>query len=364
MSTRRVTIEDVARRAGVSTATVSRTVNGTACVADGTLKRVREAIDELGFRPTPAAQNLRQRRTRNIALVTPTMLNPFFPELVAGVHPELQARGYSLLVIDTEEPEREAVRAADSRIVDGVLLVASSGEAKQPLQMPWDVPMVAIDRTPSMLEIDVVQCDNEAGARDVMRHLIGCGHTRIAHIRGPARLDVATQRARGYLDGLAFHGVPFDDRLVITGNFDEDSGFAAASALLTAPRPPTAIFAANDLMAIGAIAAAHQHGLRVPDDVAVAGFDGIHLGRYTQPALTTFVQPFAALAQKAAKLLVDAIDRRDSQAFRRPATTLTQLPGRLIVRGSTVISVPPARGQHPGHGSPTRQSDPTPAGAL
>lgn len=360
---RRVTVEDVARRAGVSTATVSRTVNGTARVAEDTLFRVREAIDQLGFRPNPAAQNLRQRRMRNIALVTPTMLNPFFPELVAGVHPELRARGYSLLVIDTEEPEREAVRAADSRVVDGVLLVASTGEARRSLQTPRDVPMVAIDRAPSMLEIDVVQCDNEAGAREVMQHLIGCGHTRIAHIRGPVGLDVATQRARGYQDALALHGVPFDGRLVITGSFDEDSGFAAASALLTGPHPPTAIFAANDLMAIGAIAAAHQHGVRVPDDVAVAGFDGIHVGRYTQPALTTIVQPVADLARRAAELLVDAIDRRDTQPVRRPVPTVTQLPGRLAVRGSTVLPAPTWHGERPVRGRPAPHSDPTPAGA-
>ena len=339
MSAGRVTVEDVARRAGVSTATVSRTINGTARVADETLRRVNEAIDELGFRPTPAAQNLRQRRTRTIALVTPTMLNPFFPELVAGVHPELRARGYSLLVIDTQEPEQEAVRAADSRIVDGVLLVASTGEPLRSLRTPRDVPMVAIDRKPSMLDVDVVQCDNRAGARAVVEHLLACGHRRIAHIRGPLGLDVAEERARGYRDALAAHGVPFTDSLVSTGSFDEDSGYAAANELLGRPHPPTAIFAANDLMAIGALAAVHEHGVRIPQDVAVSGFDGIHVGRYTHPTLTTFVQPFGALAQRAAQLLVDALDSPDTRSDPQPGParipTVTQLPGRLAVRGST-----------------------------
>ena len=300
-----MTVEDVARRAGVSTATVSRTV--------------------------------------------------------AGVHPELRAGGYSLLVIDTEEPEREAVRAADSRVVDGVLLVASTGEARTSLQTPRDVPMVAIDRAPSMLEIDVAQCDNEAGAREVMQHLIGCGHTRIAHIRGPVGLDVATQRARGYQDALASHGVPFDGRLVITGSFDEDSGFAAASALLTDPRPPTAIFAANDLMAIGAIAAAHQHGVRVPDDVAVAGFDGIHVGRYTQPALTTIVQPVADLARRGATGGRDRPPRHAARPTSRPDRDSAAGPAR----GPRLDRAPAPtwHGERPVRGRPAPHSDPTPAGA-
>ena len=294
MVERRVTVEDVARRAGVSTATVSRTINGTARVAQDTLDRVRAAIDELAFRPNPSAQNLRQQRTRNIALVTPSIVNPFFPELVASVHPEIERRGYSLLLIDAEQPEREAARVAQSRLVDGVLLVASVHGPGPDVEPSWqDVPVVAFDREPAARTSAVVQCDNVAGSAAVVDHLLALGHTRVAHLGGPAGLDVAEQRAQGFRREHEARGVPVDDALVVAGDFGEDSGFALALGLLDLPRRPTAVFAANDLMAIGAIAAFQQRGLGVPDDVSVAGFDGLELPWIAPDVLTTVAQPLA-----------------------------------------------------------------------
>ncbi len=229
--------------------------------------------------------------------MTPSIVNPFFPELVAGVHPELRRRGYSLMLIDTEEPEADAARVAESRLVDGVLLVGSvrpTRTGSSPLTA--GVPVVAFDRAPAGGGTTVVQCDNVAGATAVVEHLVAGGHTRIAHIGGPAALDVAQQRATGYRTTLAAHGLGSDDALVAAGDFSEDSGYAAALELLARGEPPTAVFAANDMMAIGAIAAFQLSGMVVPTDVAVAGFDGIHLGRYVQPTLTTYAQPIAAIA--------------------------------------------------------------------
>jgi LacI family transcriptional regulator len=338
LTQRRVTVEDVARHAGVSTATVSRTVNGTARVADETLDRVRAAIDALGFRPNPAARNLRQQRTRTIALVTPSIVNPFFPELVAGVHPELRRRGYSLMLIDSEEPEADAARVAESRLVDGVLLVGSVRPTRtgtSPLTSA--VPVVAFDRAPAGGGTTVVQCDNVAGAAAVVEHLVAGGHTRIAHIGGPAALDVARQRANGYRTTLAAHGLDLGDALVASGDFSEDSGYAAALELLARGEPPTAVFAANDMMAIGAIAAFQLSGMVVPTDVAVAGFDGIHLGGYVQPTLTTYAQPIAEIAARAVQLLLDEVDDDAPTAHRGPRARARtyRLEGALVVRGST-----------------------------
>ncbi len=342
---RRVTVEDVARRAGVSTATVSRTINGTAHVAQDTLERVRAAIDELAFHPNPSAQNLRRQRTRNIALVTPSIVNPFFPELVASVHPEAERRGYSLLLIDAEQPEREAARVARSRLVDGILLVASAhGRTAGDDAVGPHVPVVAFDREPAGASSAVVQCDNVAGSAAVVEHLLALGHTRVAHLRGPVGLDVAEQRAAGYRAAHAARGLAVDDALVVAGDFGEDSGFALTLALLDLPQPPTAVFAANDLMAIGVIAAGRQRGLQLPGDLSVAGFDGINLGRYTHPTLTTYVQPVAAIAERAVRILLDAVEAGPPApphpARRRPPTM--RLPGELVVRGSTA----PPRHRH------------------
>lgn len=336
---RRVTVEDVARRAGVSTATVSRTMNGTARVAQDTVDRVRTAIDELGFRPNPAAQNLRQQRMRTIGLVMPSRGNPFFPELVASVHPEIARRGYSLLLIDAEPPEQQAATMAGSRLVDGILLVGSvHGQVPTGIGSWEGVPVVALDRELSSPNRAIVQCDNVAGSKAVVEHLLELGHRRIAHVRGPLGLAVADQRADGYRTALHGHRISVDDSVVVTDDFGEDSGFAMVSRLLDRPDPPTAVFTANDMMAIGAISAAQNRGLNVPTDVSVAGFDGIHLGRYIHPPVTTYAQPVAAIAQRAVGLLLDAVEDDAGGGRRgtgRPAPTTLRLLGDLVVRGST-----------------------------
>ncbi len=326
----RVTVRDVARRAAVSTATVSRVVNGTARVAEGTVRRVTAAIDELGYPAAPAASHA-PSRTRHVALVVPSITNPFFPELVTGARAALARGGYSLLLVDAEDPEGEARRLARSRLVEGILVVGS--QAARPHRGPGQpaVPVVAIDRTPTSWRAPVVECDSYQGARTVTAHLAATGHTRIAHLAGPAQLDVAGRRRRGYHDALRERGLHPDPSWVIRGDFSEESGHRAALRLLEGIRPPTAIFAANDLMAIGAIAALGHAGVRVPQDMAVAGFDGIRAGRYTRPTLTTYAQPVLDMSQRAVALLLAAI--RDPAAG---AARLTPpMPGRLVVREST-----------------------------
>jgi DNA-binding LacI/PurR family transcriptional regulator len=328
---RRATVEQVARLAGVSTATVSRVLNGTATVAGATERRVREAIDQLAFRPAPQARNLRMGRTGNIALIVPSITNPFFPELMARVNSEVRARDYSLLLFDSARPEDEGVRVARSRLADGIILVGSPSAvpAWSPLEIT-DVPVVAFDRRPRMLAAPVVQVDNYRGAREVVRHLGARGHRRIAFIGGPRGVSVSAERARGYRAGLRELALESDPGIVTAGEFDEDTGYAAAVRLLAGARPFTALFAANDLMAIGAMSALRDQGVAVPGQVAVAGFDGIHLGRYVAPSLTTYAQPTAELARRAVGLLAAAI------AGPSPQLPLTlKLAGTLVIRDSS-----------------------------
>ncbi|HEY3981689.1 MAG TPA: LacI family DNA-binding transcriptional regulator [Streptosporangiaceae bacterium] len=330
---KRATVEQVARLAGVSTATVSRVLNGTAAVAGATERRVREAIDLLAFRPTPQARNLRMGRTGNIALIVPSITNPFFPELMAHVNREVRDRDYSLLLFDAPQPEDEGVRVARSRLADGIILVgspsAAAADAWSPLELS-DVPVVVFDRRPRALRAPVVQVDNYRGAREVVAHLAGHGHRRIAFIGGPRGVSVSADRARGYRAGLRAAGLAADPGIVTAGEFDEDSGYAAAVRLLRGGGGFTALFAANDLMAIGAMSALRDQGVAVPGQVAVAGFDGIHLGRYVAPSLTTYAQPTAELARRAVELLAAAIAGPPPL---RPPTL--KLAGQLVARDST-----------------------------
>ena len=330
---KRATVEQVARLAGVSTATVSRVLNGTAAVAGATERRVREAIDLLAFRPTPQARNLRMGRTGNIALIVPSITNPFFPELMAHVNREVRDRDYSLLLFDAPQPEDEGVRVARSRLADGIILVgspsAAAADAWSPLELS-DVPVVAFDRRPRALRAPVVQVDNYRGALEVVAHLAGRGHRRIAFIGGPRGVSVSADRARGYRAGLRAASLPADAGIVTAGEFDEDSGYAAAVRLLRGDGGFTALFAANDLMAIGAMSALRDQGVAVPGQVAVAGFDGIHLGRYVAPSLTTYAQPTAELARRAVELLAAAIA---GPPLLRPPTL--KLAGQLVARDST-----------------------------
>lgn len=326
-----VTVRDVARRAEVSTATVSRVVNGSARVAEGTVRRVAAAIDELGYTGEPAA-TLAPTRTGHVALVVPSITNPFFPELVTGTRAALAAAGYSLLLVDADDPEAEARRLAGARLIDGILLVGSHSAPRRRRPSQPRVPVVAIDRTPTSWRAPVVECDAYQGAWTVTAHLASRGHIRIGHVAGPAHLDVAARRRRGYRDALRERGLAFDPSWVVRGDFSEESGHRAALRLLDVARPPTAIFAANDLMAIGVLAALDGAGVRVPQDMAVAGFDGIRVGRYTSPTLTTYAQPVLDMSRHAVALLLARL--RDLSAVDVPRLT-PPLPGRLLVREST-----------------------------
>lgn len=331
-----VTVHDVAAKANVSTASVSRVMNGSAFVSDATSRRVRKAIDELGFEPNASARKLRQQQTHNIGLVVSEFSNPFFPSVISAAVNVAGENGYSIFVIAGDNPEEEVQRLVASRSVDGVLLVHSGqNPASVTALNDLRVPVVAFDRAPSELAVPLVQTDNGVGGAEVVQHLIDTGCERIAHVTGPEGLSVSVERRDAYEKTLKANGVSLDEQLVIPGDFSEQSGAAAVEKLLDLPSKPDAIFAANDLMAIGAMSSAKNLGLDVPRELAIAGFDGIAISGYVTPALTTYAQAIDDVARVCVSMLLERLQNPAAETSPDGDANTIKLKGELVVREST-----------------------------
>jgi len=323
-----VTIKDVARRANVSVATVSRALNGHHNVATAVRERVLGIAGELQYRPHHAARSLSSRRTHTIGVVLPDLHGEFFSELIRGIDGVARERGLHLLVSSCHgHPEElgEAVRAMRGR-VDGLLVMSPFVDDAGLLRdcLSPALPAVFVNSRLPEAGHRALSIDHYGGARTMMRHLVGCGYRRIAFIAGPEDNADARERLRGYHDALVdLHGArPW----VLQGGFDEASGHAAGRRLLTSMKRPDAVFAANDMMALGCLFAFSEAGIRVPDDIAVAGFDDIPLARYVHPALTTMRVDIADLGTRALRALLDPDSPLDA--------TVT---ATLAVRASTQV---------------------------
>ena len=324
------TIVDVARRARVSPSTVSHVVNGTRFVSADARARVQRAIDALGYRPNGLARSLRRGQSRTLGLILPDSANPFFAEIGREIETSAFERGYSVVLCNTEndrEKERLYVNVLVRNQVDGIILVAT-GNRSNLLQslLPGKLPLVILDREASSPGLDSVIADHFSGGLLATHHLASLGHRRIGCIAGPSRLSSSEQRVRGYRKALERSGLCVEEDLIRQGDFHPQSAWSAARTLLSLPRPPTAIFACNDLMAFGVLRAADELGRRVPRDLAVVGYDDIELSRYSIPPLTTVVQPKREMAQEALRLLT----RRIGAGSRKPERRL--LPVSLEVR--------------------------------
>jgi DNA-binding LacI/PurR family transcriptional regulator len=332
----RPTIYDVARLAGVSTATVSRSLNGTGQIAPGTRAAIDAAVEQLGYRPNTIARSLVTKSTQTIALLLPDITNPFYAALVSGIQQRALEAGYTTLLCTTEgDPEREEqyLSLLRAKQVDGVLV---DGLVLPPDRVARFVadgfPIVCLDRDVDSAAVPLVQVDNRLGARLATEHLLSLGHARVAHVAGAPELGISEERVAGYREALAEAEIEPDPALVVVGSFTLEGGYEAAKSLL-AGGSPTAIFAANDLSAIGVINAIVESGRRVPADVSVVGFDDLLLSAYTTPPLTTIHQPALAIAERAMQLLLDLSNGRQVRRFRH------LLEPALVVRGSTA---PPA----------------------
>ena len=326
-----VTIKDVARRANVSVATVSRALNGHQNVADEVRKRVLSVADQMRYSPHHAARSLSSRRTQTIGVVLPDLYGEFFSELVRGIDQVAREQGLHLLVSSYHGHPQEqgaALRAMRGR-VDGLLLMSPFVDDMDSLaeDLPSSMPAVLMNTALADSDRPSIGVDNHGGAKAMMRHLLDTGHRRIAFIAGPGDNFDAGERLRGYRDALAERGI---EPWVLPGDFDEASGHRAGQTLLGVAQRPDAVFAANDMMALGCLFALNQGGVRVPDDIALAGFDDIPLSRYVHPSLTTMRVEIAELGARAIRRLLEA---QAADPHTHPERLL--LEPRLVVRESS-----------------------------
>jgi LacI family transcriptional regulator len=318
-----VTIKDVARAAQVSVATVSRTLNGHGNVAEDVRRRVLAVANDLRYTPHAAARSLSSRRTQTLGVVLPDLHGEFFSELVRGVDQVAREHRLHLLVSSYHgQPEEQvsALRAMRGR-VDGLLVMSPYAAAQVSIaeELAATLPTVLINAQDASAETPSLNVDNYGGAQAMVEHLVAAGHRRIAFIAGPEDNFDANERLRGYREALA-RLLPGAPEWVLPGRFDEASGNAAGNALLAASERPDAVFAANDMMALGCLFGLVQGGLRVPDDIAVTGFDDIPLARYVHPALTTMRVNIAELGARAARMLLARLNPE-------PAADAAQAPG-------------------------------------
>ena len=328
------TIREVAQRAGVAPITVSRVINHSGYVSDSTRARVEKAIAELKYVPNALAQGLRFNKTDVIALVLSDVTNPFWTTVARGTEDAANEENYSVVLCNTDEDVEKQERYIQlllRRQVDGFLLVpASNATDTIRFIQQQRVPLVILDRQLTGVSVDIVRADSEGGAYDLTRHLIELGHRRIAILSGPETTSTSTQRVAGYQRALEDAHLKVDPALISYGRFYQDSGHERTVHLLALSPPPTAIFAANNFIAIGVMKALYGSGLRIPQDISVVGFDDLPPGLLVQPFLTVAAQPAYEMGYRGTKLLLERIGGKGPSS----AQTIV-LPTQLVIRQSS-----------------------------
>lgn len=329
----------MARLAQVSQTTVSYVLNNNTSVnlTAQTRQRILDVANEIGYVPNSAARTLRTRKTMTVASIIPDITNPFYPWFERGIQDVIESQGYDLIVYNTDglnEKEHRALKFAQQGRVDGLIMTPfflTPIDLKPLVQS--GVAVVVLGRTElewSSAEIDNISIDNVAAARTAVDHLLENGHTRIAMIAGVRGTPPRERRVEGYREALAEHNVPIVEQLIRAGEFTELGGYDGTKELLRLQLRPTAIFAANDLMAIGALQALREEGIAVPDDIAIVGFDDISAASLVHPALTTIAQFPYQMGRRAAEMLFDRLSGR----FTGHGGQI-KMPFELIVREST-----------------------------
>ncbi|MGW5644369.1 LacI family DNA-binding transcriptional regulator [Saccharopolyspora sp. NPDC003752] len=331
-----VTSRDVAQLAGVSQMTVSRVLQGSDKVAPETRERVLTAMKQAGYRPHAAARTMRTRRTSTVGVVVADITNPFYPQLLEAVGQALDAAGQRMVLWNAPDPGGEsALRALDEGTVDGLIFTTvTEGSEQLADALRRGEPIVLLHRGLDSLDCDQVTTDNIAGGRAVADYLVATGHTRIGFLRGPELPSTARHRERGFRDRLAELGRPLAEELTAQGGFAHDVARSAMRELLAQENPPTAVFCANDLTALGAVDGAVSLNRRVPEDVWVIGYDDIALTSWDSYDITTVRQPIAEMARTAVRLLLERVDDRSLSPRKK------EFPSELVIRGSTAHTAP------------------------
>lgn len=340
-----ISSKEIASRAGVSQATVSRVINNHASVSPTTRRRVLQVIEELGYYPNAAARSLVTNRTSAIGLVVSDVLNPAYFEFVEEISISARGEGYQVLLCNVERDaaiDDAYVNLLLEQHVAGIIFCSITEESKAAQRLVQaNVPFVYLNRYQPGVAAHTVIGDNVAGCEQLTRHLLELGHRRVAFIRGMPNASTSQDRERGYRQALAAHGIAVDDALLVTGSYSLSDAYTAAYELLQHAERPTAIVCANDYMALGVLDAAYDLGLHVPAELSVVGYDNMRLAGLRSIGLTTIAQPFQAMARAALDLLGQAIaadNRLDPQQ-------IVYLP-QLVVRrtsGPPPVYLRPAR---------------------
>ena len=328
----KATIKDVARVAHVSIMTVSRVINKKGYVAPSTKETVLKAIKKLHYTPNKVARSLVVKKTNFIGIIVPDISNPFFSNLVKGAERLAREKGYNLILGDTNgkvENEKEYIEGMRRNMCDGIILVAPRIEDSVILELNDIIPLVLVDR--SIINGDILQVwiDNTEGAFQAVEHLIKLGHRRIGFLTGPQDVQNSHRREEGYKRALEYYQIPFDPNLVVIGDFYFETGYREFDTFFSLSPRPTAIFASNDLMALGLIKRAKELGIKVPDDLSIVGFDDIFLASMVDPPLTTVYHPTVEMGIEAIGRFLNRLDDIEGPEKRK------YLKNRLIVRCST-----------------------------
>lgn len=314
----RITMDEIAKLAGVSKATVSRVLNDSECgVGEQTRVRVKKIAEELGYSVEQTEKKKNVSFTRYIALILPDITNPFFADLAKSVEDSLRRKGYSLVLANTdfsEDNEAAQIRELMVKRLEGILLVPSGIRAREEHDLPrrYQIPMVLVDRKlEGISDIPGVYSNNEYASVISCEHLIRKGARDIVFISGPLNVSTSIERFEGYKAVLAQHSIPFRPEMCRHGSYTVESGYNAVLELERSGISYSAILAANDLMALGALKAVREFGYRVPEDVQIIGFDNIEFSQYCEPSLSTMQQPTFDMGAKAVELLTGIIEKRD-----------------------------------------------------
>jgi LacI family repressor for deo operon, udp, cdd, tsx, nupC, and nupG len=327
------TISDVAAAAGVSVATVSRVINGNANVSPETLAKVTKAIQDLNYRPNLLGRDLRRTKSERVLVLLPNISNPFYSEIVKGIEDVANRNGYSIMLCNTDSDikrEKKYVKMLKTRLADGAILMASEMSCEELTELSKELSIVQCCEYKEGVPLPHVSIENEKAAYKATNHLISLGHRKIAFIGADNQFLSSNLRETGYKRALSDAGIEIKPAYICYGNYSYKSGFRNMKRLLDLPDRPTAVFCVSDVMAIGAIRSAMEENLKVPDDLAVCGFDNIHFSWMFNPSITTISQPMYDLGCTAMEALINIIEGKSSEIVNY------FLEYELIVRSSTL----------------------------